>query len=65
MATDINPEFERWVVKQTFSGLDTPLSDGTKRLMQRAFEAGQKQQADQDAIIVESLDELRKAEGGA
>jgi hypothetical protein len=55
----MNPDFERWVGKQTFSGLDTPISDGVKRLMQRAFEGGQEFQALKDANVIEALNELQ------
>jgi hypothetical protein len=54
----MNPDFERWVVNETFSGLDTPISDGTKRLMQRAWEAGVAFQAQKDAQVIEALNEL-------
>jgi hypothetical protein len=57
----MNPEFERWVGKQTFSAHDVPIPDGVKRLMQQAFEGGQELQAAKDASVIEALNELDDA----
>lgn len=60
---ELNPEFERWAAKETFSAHDVPLSDGTKLLMQRAYEAGRQWQVDKDAVVIEGLTDLVGAAG--